>query len=271
MCHFVCNTVCLKALEINEMDAPNASALIVFAHGLQSNPKQFTWHVDALREAVPGAALWIPKLPKLGDAPLDELVETIYVPTRRWMLANPGKPIVLIGTSNGGRIMLEVSTQLSAAPPAAPNSILLVSIAGAIGGSKLLALGNTLGVTRLMFSPALRNELEWNSQCVNDLVDRAAEASKQRVVQYLFIGATAELETQLATSLAPFPILNGDQWNVLVRRMAHSGIVMYTAPMVVTAVQEWIEQGNLHSARDFIAHADVIAHEKLSDGRPVAA
>ncbi len=113
--------------------------LIVCLHGLNSSPSQFKGVLDeVMKRDVSQTDIFIPRILKRGNAPLDELVRPILAEISKWAATQGDKELVLVGISNGGRISMAIEAQITK-PENCGNitKLRVVSIVGACRGSTM--------------------------------------------------------------------------------------------------------------------------------------
>jgi pimeloyl-ACP methyl ester carboxylesterase len=235
--------------------------LIVMVHGLTSTPSQWWRYYEGLKESLPDWSFYIPKVKNSGDCYLDEAVKDIEKNIFSWAqkINNRSRPIIIMGTSNGGRIALELMNKFREQNPSDERRILVISIAGAIGGSKLLEIGTKLGVARLIKSEAICTELRPGSNRIKRLLADTKENLSKTNTDCLFISIPTEVEYLIGTSLYSAPDFHetrGDIRHILLEATAHSGVVLTSYPIIKRAINEWVYEGS-------IRHAD-LRQEKYS-------
>jgi len=202
-------------------------------------------------------SIFAPIVLERGSTYLDSSVQPILNQIQSWTRNNIGKPIVLLGTSNGGRIVLELSNRLKNDCP-----ILVISLAGAIGGSGLLSFGKKLGLAKYLVQTPVYEELTVNSVRVQKLISDARQRASIGNICYIFIGSSFD-HLLLQSSLA-FPNLTDRAEivkNILLTRAGHSGIVTLSLPIIKFLLNEWLENGTIINL-NCVNFPGVIEHAK---------
>jgi hypothetical protein len=109
----------------------------------------------------------VPYVPHRGNCSLKEAAEPILAMVEDYIEKNPGKPVILIGTSNGGRIAAYIETKLRHLNVA----IRVAGIAGAFFGSTQMNLLKTLGIAPLFLKSVVIEELEAASLTARQLIE----------------------------------------------------------------------------------------------------
>lgn len=187
---------------------------------------------------MPEWSVFAPIVLERGSTYLDISIEPILKSIESFIKTHPHAPIILLGTSNGGRVVLELSNRLSS-----NNPILVISLAGAIGGSGLLSLGENLHVAKYLVQACVREELAIGSQRISKLLSDARRRAQQGKINYIFIGAS--FDHLLVQSSLAFPNLQTDaSKNILMPDVGHSAIVTKSLPLVKPQVKQWLERLN---------------------------
>jgi len=139
--------------------------LVVCLHGLGDNPSQFNALMDEMEgEDLSETDFFIPHIVERGRARLDEMVNPILETIGEWAQTPGEKELVLVGTSNGGRIARAIQAELIHSGRVGNiQQIKFVSIVGACKGSSLAnltALGHQLGLSSLMSYFVAENIIE---------------------------------------------------------------------------------------------------------------
>ncbi len=168
-----------------------SEGLYLFIHGLWGHPTDWNLYRDRTASQYTFAA---PHVYNKGNAPLERAAEPILRMVKEYLQEHPGKPVSIIGTSNGSRIATYIENNLTA-EELRGTSLKVVSIAGVLGGTKVVnRLGPLLRIVRL--NSKLIEELKWQSSVATNLMDEWQKKQKlwqeRNVdVQHLFI-ATRE-------------------------------------------------------------------------------
>lgn len=147
---------------------PNAKGknrLIVCVHGHRSNPGEFAKiNAELQTRDLSNTALLIPRVLDKGRAKIDDMVQLIFDQITAWGAQGKDKELVLVGISNGGRIIRALDAKLSTSPQTTAISRLhFISIVGACRGSDQANRINRLGLSCLL-SPAISEEMPTGSK-----------------------------------------------------------------------------------------------------------
>jgi pimeloyl-ACP methyl ester carboxylesterase len=208
--------------------------LIVMVHGRNSHPSQFGSYLTQLSTYYPEWSIFMPIVLDKGNASLDDSVIVLLPEILDWINKNPGLPVILIGTSMGGKIILELSNLL-------PNTIpvLVISLAGAIGGSGLLTLGESLGLAKFLVNETLRNEMVYDSDRNKQLLTTSKTRANEGNIWYVFLGTTDD--PLLVDPSMAFPNVSDDSLNILFKGFGHSGIVNNSLNIVLELLNKWYD------------------------------
>lgn len=139
--------------------------LVVCLHGLNSNPTQFKTLIDDLNlHDLSGTNIYVPKILEKGNAKLDDMIRPIFEVISKWAKTEGEKELVLIGTSNGGRIARAVEAELTKSGNFGNiKKLKFVSIVGACKGSSLANFAHKAGLSCLM-KKNIAEEMPTNSK-----------------------------------------------------------------------------------------------------------
>jgi hypothetical protein len=132
--------------------------------------------------------------------------------------------------------VLELANRLIQTSP-----ILVISLAGAIGGSGLLSYGETLGIARYLAQVPIRRELTVDSERVTKLFHDSQARTTMGNIQYIFFGSAFD-HLLLYRRLA-FPHLSDSDMickHILMKSSGHSEIVTASLPMVKNLIRLWL-------------------------------
>lgn len=189
----------------------DSAGLYLFVHGLRGSPRSWGGYLKQLQKDSPKAHFLAPCVPLRGNCSLETAAEPFLHILRDYMLKFPGKPVTLVGTSNGSRIISDIETRLNVAE-VGQRQLNVVSIAGVHYGTKLVDwLARWHFLTKIFIHPVLAEEFRWGSHFAKTLLDgwkeKQAEWVRNRVnVRHLFC-ATLEDEKviNVASTLPIFP------------------------------------------------------------------
>jgi hypothetical protein len=145
---------------------PTKNNLIVCFHGLNSHPIQFKRIIDELEKSnLSNFDIYIPKIIQRGNGKLDDMIQPIFEVISEWAKSDGDKQLILIGTSNGGRIGRAIEAKLTSNLDNLGNikKIKSIYIVGACKGSSLADLGHNLHLSFLM-TQNIKDEMPTNSR-----------------------------------------------------------------------------------------------------------
>ena len=167
--------------------------LVVCVHGLNTNPAQFEQFLRAVStKEYTDTQIFIPRVRQAGHAKLDDLTAPIFKEIARWAKRKGDRQLVLIGISNGARIIKNVYAKLVRSGNLGNiNSVRFISIVGACNGSQLANIAKKVGA-HCMMSPHIAKELPTDSERV-ELLNRHWDSAMKEPVpfspEFIFIGA----------------------------------------------------------------------------------
>lgn len=187
-------------------DATESEGVYFFIHGLWGFPTDWNAYVKERKQNDPDAHIFVPWIPKLGNCSLETVGKPVLDALVDYMTKFPNKPVRLIGTSNGGRMVAKY-LEANLDPKILGNaSLSIVSIAGVHYGTKVIDFLEKIKFLRCM-DKELKEEFYYGSQAAQNLLKGWQE--KQTVwkegnhqVRHYF-GATTEDEKvrEIACSL----------------------------------------------------------------------
>lgn len=232
------------------IEKPGSQGLVVLLHGLYASPGAWFPHLDLLKDK-PGIDVFAPAVPKLGVCSLEEAGRPLLAVIENYAKKYPGKPICLLGISNGSRIATWLETQLR---QSAPQSAALVStIAGVHRGSSRIDLLDSFHVPDYFYPRIVRQELCDDSQTSQRLLDkvRAPLPAGCSSRFYVFYASTEDLLVpNLASSL---PQIGENEECIVLHGEGHGSILWTVAEEQIEHCQEWISHNqpiNLTESND---------------------
>lgn len=204
-----------------------SDGLYVFVHGLCGVPFCWEHYRRVIKQIKPQAHCFIPDVWKVGNCPLEESAAPILAAVNHYAKKFPGKPINLVGLSNGGRIVgwLERSLQLEGTP------IKVVSIAGVHFGTKVIGyFSGPLGKRAIKqltgYCDEIQKDLIFGGASARrnlDLWRAAAAMGHSRATQRYFYASTED-ELVRSTAAALPKISEIDSYRI-VHGHSHTSIV----------------------------------------------
>ncbi|MCB1117779.1 MAG: hypothetical protein KDK50_04270, partial [Chlamydiia bacterium] len=146
----------------------SSSGLYLFIHGLRGHPTDWARYV----QRVPGGfTIFVPRIFKKGNVSLEEAASPLLEVVRDYLKEHPGKPIQIIGTSNGSRIATYIENHLSC-EELGESSLRIASVAGVLKGTKLINFLERFHLTPLAgLNNMLKEEFKWKSKVAIELKD----------------------------------------------------------------------------------------------------
>lgn len=165
---------------------PKSDGLFILATGLNGHPAWAGPYLSRIQRERPNIEVRIPQVPHEGDTTLQEAADPIVAMARDYIRKNPGKPISIIGTSNGGRIAAYVETRLRNEPV----SIRVTGIAGVYFGSERMSEGISHKIASFRYCPEIVTDLSMGSPAARTLIEEMRAPLCQGERSYEFYAAT---------------------------------------------------------------------------------
>eukprot|EP00697_Spironema_sp_BW2_P017817 gnl/Spiro4/9629_TR5106_c0_g1_i1.p1 gnl/Spiro4/9629_TR5106_c0_g1~~gnl/Spiro4/9629_TR5106_c0_g1_i1.p1 ORF type:complete len:357 (-),score=55.67 gnl/Spiro4/9629_TR5106_c0_g1_i1:41-1027(-) len=258
-----CSTSHIPETLSSSPNAATARCAFVFIHGMNSFPCQFRTHFDEVEATFKDAladghiAVCAPRVLRLGHARLHEAVQPILQDIRNFLLTDSSmeqsteeregatsgrrrRGIVLVGTSNGGRIAARIETLLrhDCDERVRQSPVMLVSIAGVLHGTAMMNLLSACRVGSCFYPEEVCEELCHKSTTASELVDSLCspvpETSGER--EFVFFSSGFDMVVWPRTTTSP-PGLGRSR---VIRFRGHSSIVPATATLTMEAITEWV-------------------------------
>ncbi len=197
----------------------------LIVYGRNASSAQWNLYLNRLSVIFPFCRLYSPCVKDKGNVHLNEAVRPIFESVKIWLSSHPDSPVILIGTSNGGRIVLELSNCLSFANY--KNPLYVISLAGTIRGTKLVSLCAHIPIIRSFIPMCLIEELKVDCKRVQETLQDMKYTMQHHDIAYLFIGSLFD-HLLLDSSLAfpPKELNNHPQiQNTYITNAGHSAVV----------------------------------------------
>lgn len=192
----------------NRPESKESEGLYLFIHGLRGAPTAWNSYLKKVNERSPGIHCLAPHVPLGGNCPLEDSAEPLLEIVKDYLKKNPGKPVVLVGTSNGGRIALYIENKLEADCL----NLSIISLAGVHYGTKQI---NRLARWKLLWVQRLHREVakdfHWDSEVARKSLKEWQEKQelwkRQGIaVRHLFCASTEDEQVRpLSCSLPSGP------------------------------------------------------------------
>ncbi|MBS0648331.1 MAG: hypothetical protein JSS10_03790 [Verrucomicrobia bacterium] len=216
---------------------PASDGLVVLVHGLGNSSSSWYSQLSLLSQ-YKTIDVFAPELFKRGLCSLEEAASPLLPTLLDYIQKNPGKPLCLIGTSNGGRVTAWLETKLREASP--QTSVKVSNIAGVHLGSQRMDLLEKLKVSKWFYPAALRQELQYSSSKAKELLSSINTPLPANCAHrtYEFFATTEDLTIPDLDSTLPH--INHDKTYHLIHGESHSSIVTAVAEMQIKSCYDWI-------------------------------
>ncbi len=236
---FLSTSWCSK-LNVQKSDS---RGLVVLIHGLHSDPVAWYCQLGILQK-YEKIDVYAPTVTKRGLCPLKEAAEPILGPLLNYIQENPGKPLCLLGHSNGTRIATRLETQLRELAPQTP--IKVSTIAGVHLGSSQMDRLEEVGLAKHFYPEDLRHELKYGSEKAKELLNQISSDLPIGCAErdYEFFAATEDLSVpDLGSSL---PRINRNERFQILHGHSHDSIVTAVAQQQIASCVFWMDQRRVH-------------------------
>jgi hypothetical protein len=200
----------LATLPWNDKSCQSSNGLCLFLHGLNASPRQWETYSRKFPSEFPNTHYLVGVVFKAGNCSLKNAGDPFVEVIEDYVQKFPGKPIVLIGTSNGGRLASYIETKINPRLLSQGSQLRVFSIAGVHGGTKLMNLAHQIGCARILrHHPDVTKELSFNSEessrLVKALQQRQSVWKTQGVdVFHYFYAATEDEKVRPLASSFPY-------------------------------------------------------------------
>lgn len=215
----------------------NSGGLYVLIPGLRSKPVCFAEYLESIKEADPTADVRIVDVPHEGNCSLEEAVAPVQRLVEEYKAQNPGKPICLIGGSNGGRIAAEVELRFRLEQ----TKMKVVGIAGAFFGTRRLDMVQDLPISHFLYHPSVIEELHFGSDMAKRILDRQREEVPEGSVRDFEFHATRN-DLVISPWQASLPILGHGEKHFIHTRCSHTSILRAVREQVVDSCTQWMRE-----------------------------
>ncbi len=235
------------------------SGLVVAFHGLNGQPSVWNGHLakfEKYREEGAKIDLFAPPLPKRGHHSFDDPeMKPIYDQVRAWVAANPGKPLTILGQSNGSRFAAHLEQLLR---DEFPNTSVHVSLTGAI-------LYGTSLIDRIksVVPPSLKT-LSSGSAASQKLLESVRQPLQEGVAKRKYTMYAPTIDSHVWERGSSLPILSTnneiEEEHYLVSGYGHNSIVDSVVDEQVAKAWYWMGEKNELNLED---HRSTV--EKVND------
>lgn len=214
--------------------------LYLLIHGLNGRPNIWFDQLQLLRQQQPDCEIRIPYIHQRGNCKLSCAVEPIFQMLQSYMEENPGKPICIMGVSNGGRIAAELDLRLREQE----SKVRLSIVAGAIMGSQKMDLLKRTGLARFLHHKAIVREISYCSLQARLHLGKLQDPLPPRVQRsYEFFASTEDFQISPCSAALP-EVGHGATYN-LVHGENHSSIVSAICATQVLNCVDWMSAQKL--------------------------
>lgn len=197
-----------------QLDGRKYEALFVLLHGRNSEPAQFSEHIEYLESKNRNILIFAPYIYKKGNrCTLGQCMEPIVEELRLFEKEHSSSPIVIVGISNGGRLSLELRTRLSK-----DKTIVLSTLVGVLNGTKWADL------MYFLTKNSYFKDLGYNSQCAKDLLQRFSVCTNTICKMY-----AARNDLVIVPYSSSIPYIPFEVETEIVNNHNHNSIVQFKA------------------------------------------
>jgi hypothetical protein len=216
----------------------DSQGLVVLIHGLRNSPAAWNTQLSYLRK-YHQIDVFAPTVPHKGMCSLEEAAMPILPKVLDYVEKHPGKPVCLLGVSNGGRIVLWLDPQLRQKAPNTP--VKISNIAGVHFGSRRMNLLENIGLAKRFYPEALRQELQYGSSKAKELLQQVASSLPDRCAprNYEFYATTEDLSVPDLDST--LPQINKGESHHVVHGHSHDSIVGAVAERQINSCVQWMK------------------------------
>ena len=150
-----------KMLPWNKEPEKESAGLNLCIHGLNGSPLHWTRYVKQHQLEHPKMDTLSPHVHLKGNCSLEDAAKPLLLLVQDYMQNNPGKPVNIIGTSNGGRIAAYIESHLNP-ELVKKRALTITSIAGVHYGTKMVDRLKRFKLIKFArLDKTLANEFEW--------------------------------------------------------------------------------------------------------------
>ncbi len=216
-----------------------SAGLVVLVHGLRSYPAAWFSQIKLLKR-YPMVDLSVPSVTKKGMCSLEEAAFPILEVLKDYAEKYPGKPIGVLGVSNGSRIATWLEVKMRKEFPKTPMRI--STIAGVHFGSSQMNLLKRLGAVGFLYPQSLSEELAYGSRKAKELLNKVSSALPKKCAprSYEFFATTEDL--LIPDNESSLPVLGKGEKRYLLHGHSHDSIVTAVAKKQVSGLIAWMRQ-----------------------------
>ena len=214
--------------------------LFVVIHGLYGTPQvdAFLYGGQVEKAVFYTYEVRAPFVPDVGNCPLEKAAAPILSMVRDYIEKNPGKPVHLIGHSNGGRIAAYVETQLRDVAV----DIRVTAVAGVFFGTSHMTQLSTVGMVPSFLDKTIVEDFQEGSQASIELITHMKEPITKGTRSYEFYASANDLHIPNFSSC--FPLVNQDSSPEyhLVTGQDHASLLSAVSPEVIKNSRQWMSE-----------------------------
>jgi len=227
----------------NEMQKWDATkkGLFLCIHGLNDHPSIWEYHIKNLKNKNLNIEIKAPYVCYSGNCSLEKAAIPILDFLINYIDINPGKPICILGVSNGARIADYIDVALREREV----NIKISTVSGAHYGTTKMNLLNKLQFATNLFDDHLKNEMCYGSENVRGIISSMRKKIEKGSRSYDFYSTTEDyIVTPFYSAL---PVIHQNESHYLVHGEGHASIVSKTRKHQLHTCVEWMKCNYLKS------------------------
>ncbi|HEV8052612.1 MAG TPA: hypothetical protein VGP47_08955 [Parachlamydiaceae bacterium] len=206
-----------------------SNGLYLFIHGLEGSHSDWKAYKEDVKNKNPMEHIFVPQVTLKGNCGLETAGKPLLEALENYLHKFPGKPVRIIGTSNGGRLAaLYIEANLDPAVlGSSPLSV--VSLAGVNYGTKLIDNAKSTGLSGFLIHKQLEEEFGFGSEFARKSL--MAWKAKQDVwneqnktIRHLFCASTEDFLVTDNSSSLPYHETASSTY-VVISGESHTSIV----------------------------------------------
>lgn len=209
----------------------NSEGLFLFTTGLFGHPVWSAPYLAQIEQERPHFDVKIPYIPHEGNCPLDEAAVPIANMVKDYIKTHPGKPVCIIGVSNGGRIAARVSELCRQEEV----SMFVGSLAGIFFGTQQMEHYKHSPI----FHPAIVSDFTFNSLGSKTLIEEMRRPIAKGSRHFEFY--TGNQENVIPNFSSCLPILGLGEKHLVLRGHDHMTITEGARAEVMKNAYAWID------------------------------
>lgn len=211
-------------------------ALCVLIHGLYDWPCTWNPQLEQLNNQEK-IDTFVPSVTAEGNCSLEEAADPILPTILDYAKKNPGKPICLMGASNGSRIATYLETQMRTKAPTTP--IRVSTIAGIHFGSS--TMNHLNGPAKCFLKPEPREEFSYGSEKAKELLKRVREPLADGVAERAYEFYASPDDAIIPDLDSSLPFLGKGEIYHIVPGQGHCSLFGAVAEEQIATCIKWID------------------------------